>query len=123
MRVATLDPSTAITFTNDRGVPAFRITNLLGRNGRPDPGPQTFFVESLADDALVRPHFHKVNQFQVFPGGNGRLGAHEVEPVLIHYADAYMTYGPIVAGDRGVQYLTVRVQGDPGPQYMPESRA
>jgi hypothetical protein len=33
-----------------------------------------------------------------------------------------MAYGPIVAGDQGVQYLTVRVQGDPGPQYMPESR-
>jgi hypothetical protein len=63
-----------------------------------------------------------VDQFQVFPGGNGRLGAHEVTPVLVHYADAYMTYGPIVAGSQGVQYLTVRITGDPGPQYMPESR-
>jgi hypothetical protein len=122
VKIATLDVSAAKVYENTQGKPAFRITNLLGRNGVPDPGPQTFFVESVAADASVRPHYHKVNQFQVFPGGNGRLGAHEIEPVLVHYADAYMTYGPIVAGSEGVQYLTVRAQGDPGPQYMPESR-
>jgi hypothetical protein len=122
MKIATLDLSTAKVYENAQGAPAFRITNLLGRNGVPDPGPQTFFVESVASDASVRPHYHRVDQFQVFPGGNGRLGAHEVTPVLVHYADAYMTYGPIVAGSQGVQYLTVRITGDPGPQYMPESR-
>ncbi len=100
-----------------------RITNFCGTRGQTAPGPQVFLVDYPAEAGVaVRPHFHSVDQFQVFWKG-GRVGKHEIGRHLVHYADAYTSYGPIVDDGDGVTYLTVRVRPDSGPRYMPESRS
>jgi len=100
-----------------------RITNFCGTRGQTAAGPQVFLVDYPGEAGVaVRPHFHSVDQFQVFFNGD-RVGKHEVAGRLVHYADAYTSYGPIVDDGDGVTYLTVRARPDSGPKYMPESRS
>ena len=87
-----------------------------------DPGaPHAFLVEQDPNTTIL-PHFHKQNQFQIIVGGGGLLGRHALAPLLVHYAGAYTGYGPIVCGQQGVQYLTLRPRYDLGAQFMPEAR-
>ena len=83
--------------------------------------PQGFLVEQ-PPGSVTKPHFHEVNQFQVFVGGAGRLGKHAAGPLTVQYAGAHSPYGPIAAGDGGVTYFTLRAAWDPGAKYMPQSR-
>jgi hypothetical protein len=83
--------------------------------------PMAFLVEKQAG-AVVQPHFHQADQFQVVVQGSGRLGVHEVAGIAVHYTDAYSAYGPIVAADEGVAWFTLRNAWDPGARYMPEHR-
>jgi hypothetical protein len=100
-----------------------RITNFCGVRGQAVPGPQIFLVDYPGEAGVaVRPHFHSVDQFQVFWRGD-RVGRHEIRPRTVHYADAYTSYGPIVDAGDGVTYMTVRARPDSGPKYMPESRS
>jgi hypothetical protein len=71
---------------------------------------------------VSEPHFHQANQFQVFVDGDGFLGKRPVRALTIQFAAAYTPYGPIVAGERGVAYLTLRNGWDPGALYMPGAR-
>ena len=91
----------------------------------PEPGvlyPVAFLVEKDAG-AVVHPHFHQADQFQVVMGGSGQLGRHEVASVAVHYTDAWSAYGPIVAAGDGVAWFTLRNAWDPGARYMPGARA
>ena len=72
-------------------------------------------------DSTVHAHYHQADQFQVFVAGSGRIGAHPVQPLTVHFAAAHSPYGPLVAGNDGLQYLTLRRSWDPGAQWMPES--
>ena len=100
-----------------------RITNYCGARGQATPGPQIFLVDYPGKPGVaVRPHFHSVDQFQVFWKGD-RVGRHAIRPYFVHYADAYTPYGPIVDAGDGVTYLTVRARPESGPKYMPESRS
>jgi hypothetical protein len=83
--------------------------------------PQGFLVEQ-PPGSVTPAHFHEVNQFQVFVGGTGKMGKQEAQPVTVHYAGGHTPYGPITAGDEGVQYFTLRAAWDPGAKYMPKSR-
>lgn len=83
--------------------------------------PMAFLVEKEAA-AVVRPHFHQADQYQVIVQGSGRLGVHDVASVAVHYTDAYSAYGPIIAADEGVAWFTLRNAWDPGAQYMPAER-
>jgi hypothetical protein len=87
-----------------------------------DGGLQAFRV-NLEPSAVVRPHFHRVDQYQVFVDGSGAIGKHRIESVCVHYTDRYSSYGPIVAGPAGMSYYTLRRQRDPGAIFMPEGRA
>lgn len=92
----------------------------------PAPGEvrpaQAFLVEQEAG-AVVPPHFHFVDQFQVVVAGNGKLGAHTVEPLAVHFAGASTGYGPITPGDSGLSYFTFRASADEtGAQYLPGAR-
>jgi hypothetical protein len=118
--------------TNRRRTPNGWNTTFIGQNrgtlrdGDPVPlsdclYPMAFLVEKEAD-AVVRPHFHQADQFQVIVQGSGRLGLHDVASVTVHYTDAYSAYGPIVAADAGVSWFTLRNAWDPGARYMPEQR-
>lgn len=70
--------------------------------------PQLLLVEQPIPGSAILPHFHSVDQFQVFVGGSGRLGAHEVVPLAVHYTNKYTSYGPIVAGPEGFSYYVFR---------------
>lgn len=83
--------------------------------------PMAFLVEK-EPGAVVRPHFHVADQFQVVTQGGGRLGRHDIGTVAVHYTDAYSAYGPIVAADEGVSWFTLRNTWDPGARYMPAAR-
>jgi len=92
----------------------------------PAPGerraPQAFMVEQ-EPGAIVHPHFHYVDQFQVAVRGGGTLGRHPVGPVTVHFAGASTGYGPITPGDRGLTYFTLRASADgTGAQFLPASR-
>jgi hypothetical protein len=84
--------------------------------------PMAFLVEKDGD-AIVRPHFHAADQYQVIVQGGGRLGIHDVGTVSVHYTDAYSAYGPIVAAGEGISWFTLRNAWDPGARYMPAERA
>jgi hypothetical protein len=84
--------------------------------------PMAFLVEK-DPGAVVRPHFHRADQYQVVVSGGGRLGLHALDGVEVHYTDAYSAYGPIVAAEDGVAWFTLRNAWDPGARYMTESRA
>jgi len=90
----------------------------------PEPGalyPVAFLVEKEAG-AVVRPHFHHAEQFQVVVGGSGSFGTHDAAAVTVHYTDPYSAYGPIRASDDGIQWFTLRNAWDPGARYMPTYR-
>ena len=107
-------------------------TSYIGKNRTtlpageaPPPGdivyPMAFLVEKDAA-AIVKPHFHSADQYQVVVQGGGRLGVHDVASVAVHYTDAWSAYGPIVAADEGISWFTLRNTWDPGARYMPAER-
>lgn len=119
-------------YTTPGGAPTY-VNTYMGTNkmellaqGRTEtPGtsagaeyPMAYLVEQGAG-STVDPHYHAVDQFQLFVGGEGRIGTHALEGVTVHYAGAHSPYGPIVAGPNGVQYMTLRRSWDPGGQWMP----
>ena len=85
--------------------------------------PQAFLVEMPEPGAVIPPHFHVEDEFQVIVAGGGRLGKHALDGVLVHFAEAYTPYGPIRVGPDGLAFFTLRAKADPGALYMPESRA
>lgn len=85
------------------------------------PSPQVFLVEQPPGWEL-QTHFHLHHQFQVVMRGRGSLGRHAVEPLAVHYASPHSGYGPLVAGSEGLDYLTLRLVGDTGAWYLPDSR-
>lgn len=96
-------------------------TDFMGQrgNGTMIAAPQAFLIEMSADEVIV-PHFHEVNQFQVFVAGSGSIGrsAPVTNPVTVHYADHHTGYGPITAGPQGYSYFTLRAVTDPGAVYL-----
>lgn len=83
--------------------------------------PMAFLVEK-EPHAIVKPHFHQADQYQVVVQGGGRLGTHDVGTVAVHYTDAWSAYGPIVAADEGISWFTLRNTWDSGARYMPVAR-
>ena len=82
---------------------------------------QAYLVEQKANWTLPT-HFHTQHQFQVFVAGDGFLGKHGIRHLEVHYASRYSAYGPLMSGEGGVSYLTLRLLGDTGAWYLPESR-
>jgi hypothetical protein len=74
----------------------------------------------MSANEVIVPHFHEVDQFQVFVAGNGSLGRGKdgAAPLSIHYADHHTGYGPINAGPQGYAYFTLRAKSDPGAHYL-----
>jgi hypothetical protein len=108
------------------------LTTFIGENRNtlkegqtpPEAGvlyPMAFLVEK-EPHAVVRPHFHQADQYQVVVQGGGRLGTHDVGTVAVHYTDAWSAYGPIVAADDGISWFTLRNAWDSGARYMPTAR-
>lgn len=85
----------------------FHKSEWLESGDDPVLSPTSFLVEQPPNTTLV-PHFHRQNQFQVFVAGGGHIGRAPLGPVTVHYAGAYTGYGPLVAGDEGIRYFTIR---------------
>lgn len=83
--------------------------------------PMAFLAEGTPG-RVIRPHFHDCDQFQIIVSGGGTLGRHGLAIHAVHFSRAHTAYGPIVAGDQGLGFLTLRARWDQGAQYMPESR-
>ena len=85
------------------------------------PRPQAFLVEQSPNWTLPT-HFHQEHQFQVFVAGGGTIGKNPVERLAVHYASPHSGYGPLISGDEGISYFTLRAVGDTGAWYLPEQR-
>lgn len=83
--------------------------------------PMAFLAEG-SPHRVLRTHYHAVDQFQVMYNGAGALGKHPANPGAVHFARAYTPYGPILYGDKGLGFITLRAHRDPGAQYLPERR-
>jgi hypothetical protein len=96
-------------------------TDFIGRRGegKVKNEPQAFLIEMTPSEVIV-PHFHEVDQYQIFVAGGGSLGrANEVaNPLAVHYTDHHTGYGPINAGPHGFSYFTLRARTDPGAVYL-----
>lgn len=84
-----------------------------------DFDPQAFLIE-MTPQEVIMPHFHEVEQFQVFIEGGGQLGRSKPvsKPVVVHYTDRYTGYGPITAQPTGFTYFALRPRRDPGAIYL-----
>ena len=95
-------------------------TDFIGQRGEgvTREEPQAFLIEMSPNEVIV-PHFHEVDQFQVFVSGSGSLGRQAASgPIAIHYADHHTGYGPINASAQGYSYFTLRARTDPGAVYL-----
>jgi rubredoxin len=84
-------------------------------------GPMAFLAEG-SPGRVIKPHFHDVDQFQVIVSGGGALGKHGLKIHAVHFSRAHTPYGPLVASQEGLGFLTLRAHWDPGAQYLPDSR-
>jgi hypothetical protein len=103
------------------GAAPVRGTYVDGNEDNDNGLPQGFLV-SQPPASTTHPHFHETDQFQVFVGGHGRFGKKPIEPLTVQYASGHTPYGPIVAGEDGLRYFTLRKRWDPGAKYMPRMR-
>lgn len=81
--------------------------------------PIAYLIEQVPHYTL-RAHFHEADQFQIFVTGKGRMGSHAAIPGQGHFVGPFSGYGPIVAGEEGVTYMTLRNSWDPGAQFLPD---
>ena len=86
------------------------------------PLPQAFKIEQTPESVSL-PHFHDEDQFQVIPEGGGTLGRHAVGALSIHYTNRQTGYGPIVAGEQGLTYFTLRQVATKGIWYLKDDNA
>lgn len=99
-----------------------RVYDYLGRSSGIDGGPEAYLVEYPAG-RVTRAHFHPVDQFQVFFGTPGsHYQRHPIPAVMVHYSDAFTTYGPFGSDDEGMRFFTLRPRASRFTAYMPEDR-
>lgn len=97
-------------------------TDLLEAGRDRALSPTVFLVEQ-APRVSLRTHFHRHNQFQLFVRGGGTIGPHALSALTVHYAGGYTGYGPLVAGDDGLAYMTLRSVYETGSLTMKEHAA
>jgi len=93
--------------------------DLIGRRDTEGDGPLGYMVRALPGSELA-PHFHPVDQFQVFVEGAPTLGRHPMRLGSVHYADPYTPYGPITAPKTtGYAYMTLRPRSAMDTHWIP----
>jgi len=101
----------------------YEVRYYFGRRDEPVPGPEAFLVD-LPPGMRAAAHFHPVDQFQVFFGAPGaRYQRHPIGPLLVHYSDAFTTYGPFSTAAEPARLWTLRPEASAFTAYMPEDRA
>lgn len=97
-------------------------SDYIGSPGTIDTNPQAFLVERMYPGALITPHFHDIDQFQIVVGGDCRMGKKEARVVTFQYADAFTPYGPIFGENEGFSFFTLRPIASGGFFAMPGNR-
>lgn len=98
------------------------LHEYFGRPGLSVPGPQAFMGEWPAGSSIDA-HFHSANQFQVFFGVPGAwYKGHPLETTVVHYADAYVTYGPFGTATDWMKFFTLRQEASTYTGFMPQDR-
>jgi hypothetical protein len=87
----------------------------------PELSPTVFLIEQ-PPNATLAPHFHRQNQFQLFVEGCGLIGRHPLKSVTVHDAGAYTGYGPLISGEQGIKYFTIRPVCESGFVPVTEAR-
>jgi hypothetical protein len=99
------------------------VREFFGRSTECLPGPQGFLVEVVPPHTTFGAHFHSTDQFQVFfPSQGTWYQKHAVDSPLLHYADAYTTYGPFGTEANAMSFYTLRPVASTVTGYMPGSR-
>ena len=88
------------------GHPFWKI-DLIESDEGPQPAPQVFAVQMDPGSSLGT-HFHFQDQFQLVIKGGGTIGRSPLQRFSLHYASGHTGYGPLVAGEGGMTYYTVR---------------
>lgn len=100
----------------------FATRDLFGRADADLPGPQAFLVE-VPRRGTTAAHFHTVDQFQLFfPSTGSWYQRHDVDSLMLHYVDAYVTYGPFGSRDHAFDFYTLRAQSSVDVAFMPRER-
>jgi hypothetical protein len=116
-------PASAIPGQDNLPPKAVTIRNYFGSTRRTTLGPQGFLVDDHPEFPTIRAHFHPVDQFQVFFAQRGAwYKSHEIDGIVVHYADAYVTYGPFGTKGLPFSFFTLRADGNEEVYWMPESR-
>ena len=117
----TVTPAETVPVIRGHEGARYLMSDYLGSHTTKQPGEQAYLVQQEA--AELRAHFHEVDQFQVVVGGEGTIGRDRAVPGVVHYTDAYTSYGPIRTDPAaGISYLTLRRDPTTGINYMPEER-
>jgi hypothetical protein len=76
-------------------------------------------VTDMAAGESILPHFHGIAQFQIFSGGAGSMGRHQLRPLMVQFKDHHAAYGPVVAGPQGLTFYAMRMQAfNSAPVYL-----
>jgi hypothetical protein len=100
-----------------------RQFDYFGKSSTQQFGPEAFLVD-YGPERTTTAHFHSVDQFQVFFGAPGaRYQRHPIPAVELHYADAFVTYGPFSAGEARMRFFTLRPCQGQYKGEMPSERS
>jgi len=101
--------------------------DFFGRGG-PGPvsadhgGPEAFLIDFPAR-SRTGAHFHSCDQFQAFfPSAGAWYKKRPVSDIVVHYVDAYTTYGPFGTADEPMAFYTLRAQPSSITGFMPAAR-
>ncbi|MGD9921071.1 MAG: hypothetical protein AB7G13_00380 [Lautropia sp.] len=123
MQALRLDETRGRTEQVGDGIGQVRFNDYWGAGRKVLPDPQAFLVHLEDSGSVLKTHMHDVDQFQVAAIGGGRMGARRWNALSVHYADAFTLYGPIVRGESGLSFYTLRMAHGGGNWSMPEARA
>ncbi|HXC76666.1 MAG TPA: hypothetical protein VNU19_06410 [Candidatus Acidoferrum sp.] len=85
-------------------------------------GPEAFLVE-LPEKSRAGAHFHDCPEFQLFfPSEGAWYQRHALEGLVLHFADAYATYGPFGTDALPLEFFTLRPRHSSITGYMPWAR-
>lgn len=100
-------------------------TDYLDYFGKTSPrqfGPEARLI-TYPSARISTAHWHPVDQFQIFFGAPGAMYQHHPMPrTLVHYTDAYSTYGPFSTGDEPFSFYTLRPVPNDFTGRMPGDR-
>jgi hypothetical protein len=99
-----------------------RQFDYFGKSSEQQFGPEAFLVD-YGPQRTTKAHFHSVDQFQVFFGAPGATyQRHQIPAIELHYADAFVTYGPFSAGVARFKFFTLRPRQGQFKGEMPGER-